>query len=441
MPRIAASAPLNTQSGRKRLAPKGTPYWRGIRAGLRLGWLRQEGSPAGTWVVRVAWPPGSTTQRVIGTADDGVLLADGKRVLSYDQAVDRASAFAREIEGGEAAPRMRAEQTLLEALEDYRDAKEASGQMTQAKAVSTLIKHHVPPELAARGRRALTEGDMRAWLAGLRSAKGEALSQDRVDGLRSIVRAALRRAPGAPLPALAGLTDRAMIEARGARHEAADNNIELTRAQRQDLLAAATEAVGEDAFLLFAALDATGLRPGQLARCLVSDLDVSRDGAILNAPRSFKGKPGVRKSGICSCPLPMALAERMRARAALLGQRAGDQLFTRPRLEIASGNPIAWREVGRTAWDKTTWGRAFDAAASRMAAQGRPLPDGATLYSLRHTRICRWIEAAISVTEIAQRVDTSGRMIEKHYARQLARRDYAQERLRRLQAEEGDVYG
>ncbi len=82
------------------------------------------------------------------------------------------------------------------------------------------------------------------------------------------------------------------------------------------------------------------------------------------------------------------------------------------------------------------WGRAFDDVAARLKADSKPLDPEATLYSLRHTRITAWIVDGLSATEIGQRTDTSARMIEQHYARELARRAHQQDRVRQLQAAE-----
>lgn len=441
MSRTAASAPINTQRGRARLAPQETPYWRGIRQGLRLGWRIAAGEPAGTWLVRVAWPKYSTTQRTIGTADDGLLRADGKKVFSYDQAVDRAIAIAAALMAGEdAGPTTRASTaTVRDALDAYQKRKEASGQARQVSDTATLLRRHLPEDLAAKRLVELKRDDLVEWVRGLKAVRESAqLSQDRVDRIRTTMRASLRMAK-APAAALDGLRDQAVTEARGPRQEAAHRNIVLTREQRPLFLRAAAEVAGDDFALFAAVLDATGVRPGQAALCTAADLDTLPDGSgLLSIPRSAKGKPGVQKRGRIVAPLPAALAKRLSARVTELQLRTGDLLVGRDRM--VQKTPTVWTKDGRTAWDKVAWGRAFNAVAARLALAETPLDAEASLYSLRHTRICAWIEAGLSTTEIGQRTDTSAKMIEQHYARELARRAHSQDRVRKLLEGDSDIY-
>ena len=304
---------------------------------------------------------------------------------------------------------------------------------------ATLIRRHLPEDLAGKRVVELTREAMVDWVRGLKGARDpEPLSQDRVDRIRNTMRAALRMAK-APAGALEGLRDQAVTEARGPRQEAAHRNIVLTRDQRPLFLRAAAEVAGLDFALFAAVLDATGVRPGQAALCIVSDLDTLPDGSgLLSIPRSAKGKPGVQKRGRIVAPLPAALTKRLSARVTELRLRAADLLVGRDRM--VQHTPTVWTKDGRTAWDKVAWGRAFTAVAAHLAHAEKPLDPEASLYSLRHTRICVWIEAGLSTTEIGQRTDTSAKMIEAHYARELARRAHSQDRVRKMLEGDGDIY-
>ncbi len=261
------------------------------------------------------------TQRVLGTADDGVLRADGRTVLSYDQAVDRASDFARKLmEGGDAkAPRQKAP-TIADAIRHYAARKKAAGQAGEA---TTLLNRHIPPTLSRARVAELGREDMVTWVRGLRPVRGDDLSQDRVDRICTTMRAALRATGQVPEAALKGLRVEAITEARGQRKEASHRNITLTQAQRVDFFGVASEVAGEGFALFAAVLDATGVRPGQAASCIVTDLDTLADGAaLLSIPKSGKGKPRVWKRGRISAPLPATLAARISAHVEALGLKS-----------------------------------------------------------------------------------------------------------------------
>jgi hypothetical protein len=83
MPRKLRS-PLESCTGRLKLPIQKKPHWLRLGAGLTLGYRRNQGP--GTWSVRAADGAGGEWLKRFGTADD-FEAADGKRVLSYDQAV------------------------------------------------------------------------------------------------------------------------------------------------------------------------------------------------------------------------------------------------------------------------------------------------------------------------------------------------------------------
>jgi hypothetical protein len=135
-----------------------------------------------------------------------------------------------------------------------------------------------------------------------------------------------------------------------------------------------------------------GARSSQLARVLVSDLRGDR----LLVPTSKKGGKG-RKAGHVGVPLTPALAVRLRQAAA--GRAMSAPLFVRP-----DGN--AWQP---------------EVSDHRMlferAARAAGLPEGTTIYSLRHSSIARALLRMVPIRLVASWHDTGTKSIEAHYAK------------------------
>lgn len=87
MARQPRESKLETRDARLKLAARGEPYWRQIIPGTFLGY--RKGKRAAAWIARQRQGDGYAEQR-IGTPDD-LADADGDVVLSYGQAVTRAS--------------------------------------------------------------------------------------------------------------------------------------------------------------------------------------------------------------------------------------------------------------------------------------------------------------------------------------------------------------
>src|SRR5215470_15738399 len=93
MARRTRAAGLEARSTRLRLPIAKKPIFVKIGPGLGLGYRRN--ATAGTWVVRVADGKGGNWTKAIGIADD-FADADGKTVLDFWQAQDRARTVARD---------------------------------------------------------------------------------------------------------------------------------------------------------------------------------------------------------------------------------------------------------------------------------------------------------------------------------------------------------
>src|SRR5262249_47284195 len=134
-----------------------------------------------------------------------------------------------------------------------------------------------------------------------------------------------------------------------------------------------------------------GARSSQLARLTVGDLEGNR----LMVPASHKGR-GERKADRTPIPLTPALLTRLKAAAA--GRPASDPLLTR---DGAAWQPkIADHRLG------------FE-----RAARAAGLPEGTTIYSLRHSSIARALLRGVPVAIVSRWHDTSPAIIEAHYGR------------------------
>lgn len=127
MPRATADAPITTPAARDRLSARAEPYWKGIEAGIALGY--RKGKHRGTWLARLL-EGRRYREEALGRADDtqradaDVPSAMGG-VLDFRQAQAAALAWAgrrRRIAAGlEAEPSAEpaAPYAVANAIEDY----------------------------------------------------------------------------------------------------------------------------------------------------------------------------------------------------------------------------------------------------------------------------------------------------------------------------------
>lgn len=152
----------------------------------------------------------------------------------------------------------------------------------------------------------------------------------------------------------------------------------LERGQRRALLDAADGPVRE----LIECVALTGCRPGDPALCLRSDYD-GRTASV-----RFRSKDHDRK--IPLSPAATALFDRLAK-----GKLPKAHLFT---------------QDGKKAWTADAWSEPVRSAAARAA-----LPEGVTLYTLRHCWITDAIVGGMDLLTVAKLAGTSLAMIEKHY--------------------------
>ncbi|HUH84914.1 MAG TPA: hypothetical protein VLX85_09895, partial [Stellaceae bacterium] len=185
MARIAPKTSLSTRNARRRLKPRGKPYYDEIRPGkLALGYYRKAGNAGGSWVAR--WYLGGGRYKMeplTGLADDhDGDIADGAKLLDCQQARDEAERrydlFLR-IEAGEPEKPRGGPYTVEHAMTDYLTELERLGQPT--KDAKYRINAAILPKLGATDCAKLRTDGLAKWFGDLvkepprlRTKKGEA---------------------------------------------------------------------------------------------------------------------------------------------------------------------------------------------------------------------------------------------------------------------------
>jgi integrase len=148
---------LDSKDARRKLAPRGKPYWRGIERGLHLGYRRLSDA-AGPWIVRRYLGNQKYDEKRIGIADD-LSDADGVKVLDYWEAVDAV----RGASAKDAAVKKR--YTVADAVCAYLEYMTA--EKKSAPHVRSRMDAHVLPVLGHIEVRDLDAETLRKWLRDL----------------------------------------------------------------------------------------------------------------------------------------------------------------------------------------------------------------------------------------------------------------------------------
>lgn len=387
MPRGHRESDLKNRTNREALPVDKEPLWTTVAPNSGLGYRRCSKRPSnpGRWLVR-GKRDGKLWTKVFALADD-CQEADGDRIQSYLQAVDTA----RRLAVGK--PAAQAPITVEQALAKYEADLRARG---GAGSNVRRARFHLTAQLLDRPVAKLTEEELCAWRDSLLAADKKRATINRTT---VPIKAALN---------LAARRDKSITNRDAWQHglqllgdSTTARNVVLTSDQERAVITAAYE--NSEAFgLLVETASATGARPSQLRRVLVEDLKDETGQPRLLIPKSAKGKAGTTKQQQrVSVPIPAGLAARLRANAVQLKLRE-------PLLRKAAGTP--WTSESRDTGNP--W--------AKVAALVGGLPPGATFYCLRHTMIVRCIKKNIPLRVIAEQVDTSTAMIEKHYSAHIA---------------------
>ena len=373
---------LETRTGRLKLAPRKKSYTATVGPGLRLGYRRR--ATAGRWSVICADGAGGNWLKAFADADD-FQDANGKDVLTYWQAIDRARVLARgEDDTAGAGERPK---TVAEALAGYEvDLKARSGD------VSTVarVRLHLPNKLSAKPVVLVTADHLKQWRNGLRST----LAAGSIDRIANALRASLNMVADSDKRVSRHAWE---VGLRAVGGGAVARNVILPPDQIHRIVSASYDISPEFGLLVEVAAT-TGARVGQLRRLEISDVQSSRADPRLMMPSSKKGR-GEKKVSHQPVAIPEVLA--LRLKQAGKGKAGHDPLLAKP-----SGEP----------WKRSDHTRLFTRAVVRAGLN----PTKVTLYALRHSNIVRQLRGGVPIRIVAVAHDTSVLMIERNYSKDIA---------------------
>lgn len=402
MPRRPRDSRIETREARRRLEPRREPYWRSIRRGLFVGYYRGADG-IGSWHVRVYDPERRRDRWArLGGADDFV-DADGRDVLSYDQAVELALRRAPEVLARLDAPARAGERragpfTVDDALDAY-----LAWYAKHRKAVAatrSAVEAHIRPVLGPVPVAKLTAARIRRWHEELAAAprrrrtgigreqRVELVDADDVDAVRArkstanrvltILRAALNRAfeDGKVHSDLEWRRVQPFAEVDAPREQY------LSEDDARRLL----NACDPDFRRLVEAALLTGCRYGELAAARVRDYQP--EARTLRVPRSKGGRP----------------------RVVHLTDEGGALLD-----ELTAGRPATAHVF--THADGTAWGKSHQARPMAQACAVAKIEPPVTFHGLRDT-FASWLAIrGVPLQFIAQALGHADtRITERHYA-------------------------
>jgi integrase len=392
MARTAMDYDTRTKTARARLAPRPKAYFRQIAIGKTLGYIRREGV-AGAWVVCEV-SGGHRKTRILGEADD-VARADGVDILSFEQVLKKVTQPLAAVSVGRL--------TVRDALARYFVAFAARSK--HAKIMEQWANLRIIPKLGNHRVDRLSKTQIEAWLAGLvrddpDDPDAKRRSQGTANRILSILKAALNEAFADDHNGLP--SDTAWRRVKPYRNVGGVRQEHFESAQVRTLVAKAATFDRRFADLIEVAY-LTGARLGELASANVCDFDAD------NGTLHVTGKTGPRSVTLTN--------ESVSVLRRIVAKRLGAV----PLLPRADGE--RWRNTQ------------FRPMQRALALAELPLT--ASFYTLRHSYISRAIEGGMPLSLIAENCGTSLLMIQKNYAKVLARtrRDVIQEtspKLRRV---------
>ena len=387
MPVKLRSADLETATARLKLTPRRSPYRIRVANGVALGYRRTEGS-FGTWSAIVADGSGGEQLKRFGDADDRE-AANGKTVLSFDQAMIQARMLARGED--EAAKQNLSLVTIESALAGYK-IDLMSRAADQYNADRPL--HHLGPALLRKPCALITAEELTAWRNNL-LRKGD-MAPSSINRLMHALRAALTFAdPKRTHVWRAGL--KSLPNAEKSRNK-------LFVLPDATICALIAKADARDAALglLCAVLSETGMRPVQAARLKVGYLVTHPSAPRLLVSKSAKGggrNRSEKKRETYTLPISVALAKKLKRAAA--GRADDDRLLLR-----ADGKP--WYERNVHADYRQDLGEIVAALGLNAKISG---------YCFRHSSITRQLLRGVPTRVVASNHDTSVAVIERTYSK------------------------
>lgn len=410
MSKTLVEAPLTTPNARSKLKPG--IHWRGIDPDTHLGY--RKGARGGRWVVRWYRGDGGYSQSTLATADDQ-FPADGKEILSFNQASRNARAHVHEERSGLRAIANGAVLTVRDAVESYvamreqreKDNEGQGGPLKRA-AKSSLGRHVLQSKLAAIPLHKLEDDDLRSW----RGTLPDTLAYGTVRRITNDLKAALNMAAEVhrkKMPVELSLVIKNGLKADQSRSVEARRQV-LSDSELNSIIQAAQVVDSEqewdgDLYRLILLMAATGGRFSQLRRLTIADLQFDKRRIMLPSSRKGRGQKQTEKIAV-----PLADEVIFALRAACKGRSSISLLLERWRHKQVG--PAKWERTERAAW------RAASELNSPWAAilSKAGLCDETVPYALRHTSIVRGLHVGLPTRLVAALHDTSVGMIEKHYA-------------------------
>ena len=367
---------------RSKLEPRREPYWDRIEAGCYLGYRKLEDG-TGTWIARWRNEEGAQKYHAIGSTPS----------VGYDAAVKAARQWFAQCKGGSTEV-ITVEEACRRYVIDRRTekgegtAKDAEGRFNRLVYGTKFGKIKLPSLRTAhiadwRNAQVAQDDDAEDDPDAKRRAK------DSANRNLATLKAALNLAYRMGLASSTEQWDRVQSYQEVAKRR----DVSLSMLDRKKLITAASP----DLKVFLNAMLLTACRPGELAGCMVGDLDPA--GLLTVA-----GKTGRRTIPIS----PKALA--------LLKSAAGDRDLDEPLL-TRSG----------VAWTRFEWRDAFQEA--RRAAG---LAESVVMYSLRHVAISEMLVAGIDPMTVSKIAGTSIAMISSNYGHLIKER--VVEQLARVKA-------
>lgn len=367
---------------RSKLEPRREPYWDRIEAGCFLGYRKLEDG-TGTWIARWRNEEGAQKYHAIGSTPS----------VGYDAAVKAARQWFAQCKGGSTEV-ITVEEACRRYVIDRRTekgegtAKDAEGRFNRLVYGTKFGKIKLPSLRTAhiadwRNAQVAQDDDAEDDPDAKRRAK------DSANRNLATLKAALNLAYRMGLASSTEQWDRVQSYQEVAKRR----DVSLSMLDRKKLITAASP----DLKVFLNAMLLTACRPGELAGCVVGDLDSAGLLAV-------SGKTGRRTIPIS----PKALA--------LLKSAAGDRDLDEPLL-TRSG----------MAWTRFEWRDAFQEA--RRAAG---LPETVVMYSLRHVAISEMLVAGIDPMTVSKIAGTSIAMISSNYGHLIKER--VVEQLARVKA-------
>jgi hypothetical protein len=363
---------LSRVARREELAPQREPHWQRLAAGQFIGFRPSRKGDGGTWIARF-YNSAERKNTVHSLGDFGSLPANER----YGAAVKQARAWFEHVgSGGSHKPI-----TVREACERYAENNPDAEQRFRQFVYDDPIANVLMPNL--------TERLVRGWRSRLESKPalvtrcktGTPITRQRSDATinRDMVpfRAALNKAleNGDALTARAWKSALKPVETADGRR-----NLYLDRDQRRCLLG----QLPSDSAAFARGMCLLPLRPGALAVLRVMDFDARRSELVIGRDKAGGGRKIL-------LPANTAL---------LLKQQSHNKLPAALLFTRADGKQ----------WIKDMWKHPI-----KDAVRAAGLPDGVTIYTLRHSTITDLVVGGLDLLTVAQLAGTSVLMIERHY--------------------------